>query len=373
MFSADRQLRPQVALLILVVSVAGCSSGKPNAGPQTAAPSTTVVVSGDRAEQLASHNLPPAFQVPMEGSIDFDVVLPSTYDWKEQERIVSCIRQTYAELDDSAVFSSVVDHVFDPRYCVSIWRLKTRENLSVGDVCREILQSRAEGFIRLPSNRKGPKEAFSFQARQSDLLEWWRLHKKTSLIDVQLEAISDSTAAFEETAQRATDANEPIPEYVQDHLKHLEKLRRDIRERSQPIPVKPKEQGVVKLSSGTVFQFESEYFLEADFKKEISKGIDSTVATDETFGAGVYLRRSEVPKSIKGPVLDFTDAETARLWRFDSKNAMNESSRPLRLMIAEQAKKRGYDCIKFVSNGDDVATVAVIVSPAGRRALLEEE
>jgi hypothetical protein len=70
-------------------------------------------------------------------------------------------------------------------------------------------------------------------------------------------------------------------------------------------------------NAGTVFQFESEYFVEADFEKDISKWVDSNVATDGIFGAAFFetFTSSEVDQGADGWLDTFrsTSRDAARL------------------------------------------------------------
>ncbi len=128
------------AVLILIIALLGNSrtystanaQSKPAIEPRNKVLAINVI---DAIKSLGNQNKPPAIR----GTIpDQTALFSETYDWKEQERVIKTIDALTEHIDTA--WPSILDHVNDREYCITLQYDSEVYNHSVGDVCKIMLR-----------------------------------------------------------------------------------------------------------------------------------------------------------------------------------------------------------------------------------------
>lgn len=81
---------------------------------------------------MVSRNRPPAID-------DWHIHFPEDFDWTEGNRVLRAVRQAVDEVEE--LWPVLVEHLEDPRYCVSCRIEDISYNFTVGKICRYIISN----------------------------------------------------------------------------------------------------------------------------------------------------------------------------------------------------------------------------------------
>jgi hypothetical protein len=137
-------------------------------------------------DSLVNHNVPPV--IP-EG---YTAVFRKDYDWTERDRVRKAIDRVAKRAEE--LWPALVEHLTDERYCIT-WGSEGDENLSVGDICRQIISDNlSEAYHRrLP---EGSDEMIHRRLIAPDvachglksLKKWCEERKGKKLFELQVES-----------------------------------------------------------------------------------------------------------------------------------------------------------------------------------------
>lgn len=174
----------------------------------------------DLVQQLASPNEKAVTKNGQRVSVKF----PEGYDTKAQDRIKEVRQVLYDNVEEALPY--LIEALEDERYCMTIsWADHSAYyNSSVGDVCRNVIQSRFEVY-RDSMRFAGPGHwrEYSYDPFNK---EWAQEHEGRSLVELQIEAIDWAIA------QRKTDTLNPGS--PKNDVAVLQKLRDSIAAANKP-------------------------------------------------------------------------------------------------------------------------------------------
>src|SRR5205807_236214 len=140
---------------------------------------------------LVNRNKPPTLASRGRDSLPGLVaVYPENYDWKEEERVRTAIRELR---DDTTteVWDELVRRRDDQRYCVVIAteKLNDAKIRTVGDVCSQLAYSKLTGMYRPHMPRRGPDtRPLTPHLRDiKDLGDWRKDRANKPLYELQIE------------------------------------------------------------------------------------------------------------------------------------------------------------------------------------------
>ena len=181
-------------------------------------------------EQLVSPN--PAPDTKVGPTAEY----PEGYDRKAQKR-VRAAQQKLRELG-TAAFPHLIKRLNDDRYSFTAQGLQADKNWTVGQACQHIIDGQLEPFTGSPwamGWRFGddPKRRIlrPSYCRHNGLhsperaADWWRAHKDTSLLDLQIESIEWTIAE---------EAKNP-DKYPDEEHKHMREFLKKARSAEKPL------------------------------------------------------------------------------------------------------------------------------------------
>jgi hypothetical protein len=180
-----------VRRLVTVAAIAICASCRPpldNTNPETTRNSSS---HADAAEvgkifdaMVTTNPRPEYVRFPSGGHV---LKFPTTFDWKEQTRVVAAIKQLEKVAEDA--WPQIVDHMTDEDYCVSAELFGSPFTLSRGRVCYHLasnwLNETYCGLMPMDSER------YNFGPPASDakeLQKWCKERRGKSLAELQIDA-----------------------------------------------------------------------------------------------------------------------------------------------------------------------------------------
>jgi hypothetical protein len=135
--------------------------------------------------QLASRNTAPV--IGDERRPQF----PEDFDWTDQDRVRGVWNELFRRADEN--LSVILDHCDDQRYCITYVAHKARRNLTVGEICWDIVTKRVDRVVLngdppVHMTTKPPHELFSMSIPIAEIPQWCKDRKTATLADLQLEA-----------------------------------------------------------------------------------------------------------------------------------------------------------------------------------------
>lgn len=124
-------------------------------------------------------------------------------------------------------FPKLVDHLDDRRYCLTRGGGASWVNLSVGDVCREIIALQVQVYQPLIDSLRHNKLRLIWVPRSKD---WWLVHKDVTLREIQLEGVKEAIKYEGEREIGTKDERVAV-------LDGLNRLARRLEEKKEPIKV----------------------------------------------------------------------------------------------------------------------------------------
>ena len=181
---------------------------------------------GDTAVKLVEALASPNKPLGLDGKYDFGDIftLSPPYDLKAQDRVNSAWHKLM-EMQSEA-FPAVIAKLSDKRYCTTACPFAGFVDFSVGDICRKILSSQLEFYVRINGYRDhaetpNPSYLRAHFADAKMASKWATSHRGKPLWEIQIEVLEWLVSKKKESDTDIYDQAELVGPlvYLADHLR----------------------------------------------------------------------------------------------------------------------------------------------------------